>query len=365
MIRISMSKRCNPALICASLFLVAQLSFGQTKEKGLKDFYHDYFPIGVAVNPIDLNGASGNLVKKEFNSLSPANVLKMGPIHPEENRYNWEPADKFVNFAVANKMKIHGHVLCWHSQTPAWMFTNEKGDTVSKEVLLQRLKKHIFDVVTRYKGKIYAWDVVNEAIADEEGQFYRNNAWYRICGEEYIEKAFEYAHQADPKAQLFYNDYNTEIPSKCNKVYKMLKGLLDKNIPVSGLGLQAHWSIYEPSEKNLCEALDTYKELNINIQITELDVSVYPPEGATRSLKPDEILPYTPEIEQRQSDSYKMFFRVFREYKAVIKSVTFWGVSDKVSWLNNFPVSGRTNYPLLFDRDMKQKKVYTDVTNFK
>lgn len=336
----------------------------QAQEPGLKDYYKQIFPIGVAVNQNDLMGPSAELIKKEFVSLSPANSLKMGPIHPEENRYNWEPADKIVDFAQSNGMLIHGHVLCWHSQAPSWIFTDSKGDTVSKEILLQRLKKHIFDVVTRYKGKIYAWDVVNEAIADEEGQFYRKNTWYKICGEEYIAKAFEYAHEADPAALLFYNDYNTEIPQKRDKVYRLLKQLLDAHVPINGLGLQGHWSIYEPTEKNLRDALDKYSLLKLDILISELDVSVYPPEAEPRKLKPDETLSFTPELEKKQADSYRMFFKVFREYKNVIKGVTFWGVSDRVSWLNNFPVRGRTNFPLLFDRELKPKQAYKAVVDF-
>jgi endo-1,4-beta-xylanase len=351
-------------LIFGILISIFPICICQSKEQGLKDFYHDFFPIGVAVNPFDLSAASAELIKKEFVSLSPANSLKMGPIHPEENRYNWDPADKIVNFAQSNGMAIHGHVLCWHSQAPAWIFTDSKGDTVSKAVLLERLKQHIFDVVSRYKGKIVAWDVVNEAIADEEGQFYRNNTWYRICGEEYIAKAFEYAHEADPNALLFYNDYNTEIPQKRDKVYRLLKSLLDAHVPINGLGLQGHWSIYEPSEKNLRDALDKYSTLKLQILITELDVSVYPPEGAPRSLKPNETLEYTPELGKKQAASYSMFFKVFREYKDIIKGVTFWGVSDRVSWLNNFPVRGRTNYPLLFDRDLKRKHAYEAVVEF-
>jgi endo-1,4-beta-xylanase len=350
--------------ICFILSGFRTVCMSQSSDRGLKDYYHDFFPIGVAVNPYDLTGPSADLIKKEFNGLSPANSLKMGPIHPEENRYNWDPADKIVNFAQTNGMLIHGHVLCWHSQAPAWIFTDAKGDTVTKEVLLERLKKHIFDVVTRYKGKIFAWDVVNEAIADEDGLFYRNNTWFRICGEEYIFKAFEWAHEADPNAQLYYNDYNTEMPGKRDKICQLLKKLIDAHVPINGVGLQGHWSIYEPSEKNLRDALDKYATLKLNIQITELDVSIYPPEPASRSLKPNETLSYSPELEKKQIDSYKMFFKVFREYKAVIKTVTFWGVSDKVSWLNNFPVRGRTNYPLLFDRDMKPKPVYKEVAVF-
>lgn len=361
-----MKKQSIPFLLALFLFTVCMPRLtGQTAEPTLKDAYRNYFPIGVAVSPFDLRGPLAELIKQQFNAITPANALKMGPVHPEENRYNWGPADQIVGFAVANGMKIHGHVLCWHSQAPAWIFTDEKGDTVSKEVLLARLKKHIFDVVGRYKGRIAAWDVVNEAIADEPSQFYRNNTWYRICGKDYIAKAFEYAHEADPNAILFYNDYNTEYPQKRDKVYRLLKELIDAGVPVNAVGLQGHWSIYEPSEKNLRDALDKYSSLKIGIMITELDVSVYPPEPEPRAIKPNETLAFTPELEKKQAEQYKMFFKVFREYKNVITGVTFWGATDGQSWLNNFPVRGRTNYPLLFDREMKPKlEAYKAVVDF-
>jgi endo-1,4-beta-xylanase len=346
--------------------LISQIPFGrsQTAELGIKDAYQRYFPIGVAINPPDILGNCSDLIRSEFNALTPANAMKMGPIHPAADRYNWDPADRIVEFAGTNGMQVHGHVLCWHTQVPAWIFTDAAGDTVSKEVLLQRLKQHIFDVVTRYKGKVAAWDVVNEAIDDAPGQFYRDNAWYRICGPEYIAKAFEYAHEADPQAILYYNDYNTEIPQKRDKVFSLMKQLLDAGVPVNGLGLQGHWSIYEPSEQDLRAALDIYSGLNLKIMITELDVSIYPPEAGSRALKPGEILEFTRDLEAKQVAMYKMCFKVFREYKHVISGVTFWGLSDRQSWLNNFPVRGRTNYPLLFDRELNHKNAYWEVVNF-
>ncbi|HEX8607328.1 MAG TPA: endo-1,4-beta-xylanase, partial [Pedobacter sp.] len=208
----------NIALYFGALlvFLVpADLSAQQKKQedKGLKDYYQSYFPIGVAVTPGQLKDpAQRDLILRHFNSLTAENAMKMGPIHPEENRYDWTGADAIVNFAVANGLKVRGHNLCWHTQAPKWMFQGESGNPVTKEVLLERLKAHIYAVVGRYKGRIYAWDVVNEAVSDDPKQFLRNSLWYQICGEDYIAKAFQYAHEADPKAVLFYNDYNTEYP---------------------------------------------------------------------------------------------------------------------------------------------------------
>ncbi|RYY06040.1 MAG: 1,4-beta-xylanase, partial [Sphingobacteriaceae bacterium] len=165
-------------------------------QKGLKDYYKKYFPIGVAVNMAALRGADSALIIREFNSITPENDMKMGPIHPQENVYNWKNADAMVNFAVQHHIKIRGHNLLWHNQAPAWMFKDSSGKEVSKEVLLKRLRDHIHTVVKRYKGKIYAWDVVNEAIDDDSTKYLRNSTWYRICGEDFIPKAFEYAHEA-------------------------------------------------------------------------------------------------------------------------------------------------------------------------
>ena len=172
--------------------------------KGLKDYYANYFPIGVAVSPRALKTDEATLIIRQFNSLTPENAMKMGPIHPKENEYYWKDADSIVAFAQRNGMRVRGHNLCWHNQTPSWLFVDEKGDTVSKAVLLQRLKAHITTVVNRYKGKVYAWDVVNEAISDKPDEYLRPSPWLKICGEEYIAKAFEYAHEADPNAVLFY-----------------------------------------------------------------------------------------------------------------------------------------------------------------
>lgn len=335
------------------------------QEKGLKDYYKDYFPIGVAVSPRALKGDEANLIVTHFNSLTAENVMKMGPIHPEEDTYNWDPADEIVDFAQEHGMLMRGHTLCWHNQAPAWMFKDDQGNTVTKEVLLQRLKDHITTVVTRYKGKIYAWDVVNEVIDDSDAKNYRESQWYQICGEEFIFKAFEYAHAADPDAKLFYNDYNTENPGKREKIYQMLKKMIDAKVPIHGVGLQAHWHLDDPSEQELRNSIEKFSSLGLDIQITELDVSVYKGESGRREKRPDETGEFTPEMEQKQMALYKMVFEVFREYKDKITGVTFWNVSDRYSWLDNFPVRGRKNHPLLFDANLQPKKVYWEVVNFK
>jgi endo-1,4-beta-xylanase len=348
--------------LCFSFLL--QGTIAQAQSKGLKDYYRDYFPIGVAVSPHLLSGPDSALVLQQFNSLTPENAMKMGPIHPEENRYYWKDADFIVDFAQAHGLKVRGHNLCWHEQIPGWLFKNDQGGQVTKEILLQRLKEHITTVVSRYKGKIYAWDVVNEAIDDDSTHFLRNSLWYQICGEDFIAKAFEYAHQADPAAQLFYNDYNTERPEKRERVYRLLKQLLDAGVPITGIGIQAHWSIYEPSEKELKDAIDRFSSLGLKVQVTELDISVYPWEKFKRARRLGESDTLTPEQEQRQTAQYKKVFSIFRDYKNILNGLTFWNLSDRHTWLDEYPVPGRKNYPLLFDTKGLPKKAYWEVVNF-
>lgn len=347
-------------LAVIALLSIVNTTYSQDN-RGLKDYYKAYFPVGVAVSPQVLVGPEAGLIKREFNSLTAENVMKMGPIHPEENRYNWEPADQIVNFAQTNGMKMRGHTLCWHNQTPAWIFKDNAGNQVSKEVLLQRLKDHITAVVTRYKGKIYAWDVVNEAIDDKDDVFYRPSPWYDIIGEEFIAKAFEYAHAADPDALLFYNDYNTESPAKRDKIIKLVKSLKAAGVPIHGIGIQGHWSIFGPSEEDIATSIAAYSALGLKLHITELDISVYRSEQGRRDKRPDESDEFTPEMEQKQTELYSGIFRILRENRNAISAVTFWNVTDKRSWLDNFPVRGRKNYPLLFDKDGKPKKAYWEV----
>ncbi len=345
-----------------SLLFIAANNYKDNK--GLKDYYKKYFPIGVAVRPADFSSGESNLIINEFNSVTPENAMKMGPIHPREDRYYWRDADTIVNFAIRNKLKVRGHTLCWHAQTPNWLFTDSAGNNVSKEILLQRLESHINTVVSRYKGKIYAWDVVNEAIADGP-EYLRKSKWTEITGEEFIEKAFEYAHAADPDAVLFYNDYNTEIPAKRDKIYKLLKGLKEKGIPVHGVGLQAHWSVSTPTRQELEKSIEMFSSLGLQIQFTELDISVYSGRQGGQLIQgqqqQQQKAEFTAEMEQQQLEKYKMVFDVFRKYKKNITGVTFWNVSDKYTWLDG---RGRKNYPLLFDQELKPKKAYWEVVKF-
>lgn len=333
--------------------------------KGLKDYYKSYFTMGVAVSPRSLKTDEAQLILQQFGSITPENALKMGPIHPKENEYYWKDADSIAAFAKRNNLKMRGHTLCWHNQTPAWLFNDSEGRQVSKEVLLQRLKEHITTVVKRYKGTIYAWDVVNEAVSDKKEEWLRNSLWLQVCGEEYIARAFQYAHEADPDALLFYNDYNEISPVKREKIYRLVKKLKDAGVPIDGIGLQAHWAVNEPGREQLDSTIKRFTELGLKIQITELDISVYPKEHDARAPKPeDTITTFTTAKEQQQLQVYKMCFEIFRKYRQHISAVTFWNISDRNSWLDNFPVRGRKDYPLLFDKNLQPKKAFWAVVKF-
>lgn len=356
-----MEKTLKEIIFLLALPLVTAVSYAQSPvKKGLKDYYKNYFPIGVAISPRSLkDSAERQIILEQFNSVTPENAMKMGPIHPQENTYNWKEADAIVDFAQAHHMRVRGHNLCWHTQTPNWIFHDKDGKLVSKEVLLSRLRDHINNVVGRYKGKIYAWDVVNEAVSDSNDQLLRNSLWYQICGEDFIFKAFEYAHEADPNAVLFYNDYGTENFAKRERVYQLLKKMLDAGVPVKGVGLQAHWSIIDPSADAIITSIKKFSSLGLDVQITELDISVY-----TSKDKNPYDANFTPEREQQQIEQYAKVFKVFRDYKQYLTGVTFWNVSDKYSWLDNFPIRGRKNYPLLFDQNLRPKKAYQAVVQF-
>ena len=333
--------------------------------KGLKDYYKDYFPVGVAVSPQALETDEAGLVLREFNSLTPENAMKMAAIHPAEDRYYWREADSIVAFAVRHGLKVRGHTLCWHNQAPDWLWKDAKGDTVSKAVLLQRLKAHITTVVKRYKGKVYAWDVVNEAISDKADEYLRPSPWLRIAGEEYIAKAFQWAHEADPDALLFYNDYNEINLVKRKKILRLITGLKQAGIPIHGVGLQAHWAITEPTRPQLDSTLAAFVRSGLQVQITELDLSVYPKEHTSRERRPEDAAAvYSAELEARQAAQYQMCFELFRKYRQHISGVTFWNISDRYSWLDYFPVKNRKDYPLLFDKDLQPKRAYRAVTSF-
>jgi endo-1,4-beta-xylanase len=280
--------------------------------------------------------------------------MKWSSLQPAEGAFNFTDADKIVAFAQANGMKVRGHTLCWHNQVPSWIFKDGDADA-SKELVLQRLTTHITTVVNHFKGKVYAWDVVNEAI-DDGSSVYRASQWYTICGEDYIFEAYRAAREADPDAKLFYNDYSAINAVKRDKIYDLLVKLDNEDL-IDGMGLQGHWNIDYPSNDLIIAAFEKYSSLGLELQITELDVSVY-----TSNSDPEST--YTSEIALKQATAYSRFFSAFRDYKDDITGITFWGLADDYTWLDNFPVAGRKNYPFLFDEYYNPKQAYFTVINF-
>ncbi len=324
--------------------------------EGLKDYYKDYFYIGAAIEPNALDNTNDvKLLKRHFNSLTAENVMKWSSLQPIEGTFRFENADKILAFAQENGMQVRGHTLCWHNQVPDWIF-KDGANTASKELVLQRLRTHINTVMTHFKGKVYAWDVVNEVIADDSN-IYRSSKWYGICGEDFIIEAFKAARAADPNAKLFYNDYSATNATKRDKIYNLLKKLKELNL-VDGMGLQGHWNISAPSNELIIAAFDKYKSLGIELQITEFDVSVYTSNSQTQSS-------FTSELSQQQTIAYARFFNLFRSYKNDITGVTFWGVAYNHTWLDTYPVTtGRKNYPFLFGADYNPKQAYFTVIDF-
>ena len=336
---------------------------------GYKDTYKDYFTVGVAVNMRNVsNPEQIALIKKNFNSITAENDMKPVSLQPEEGKFNWENADKIANFCRENNIPLRGHCLCWHSQFADWMFVDKKGKEVSKEVFYERLRTHIHAVVNRYKDIVYAWDVVNEAMADGDGRRmpwmkeepspYRQSRHFKLCGDEFIAKAFEFAREADPKALLFYNDYNAADPAKRDRIFNMVKKMKDAGVPIDGIGMQGHYNIYGPSIEDVDAAITKYATLVDHIHFTELDVRINEEMGGQLRFSRGEAKPVAPYIDALLEAQYANLFKVFRKHKNVIKNVTFWNLSDQDSWL------GVNNYPLPFDKNFKPKKAYYAIKNF-
>ncbi|MBY0219899.1 endo-1,4-beta-xylanase [Paenibacillus illinoisensis] len=327
------------------------------EEESLKALYKDAFHIGAAVNPLTID-SQRSLLAYHFNSLTAENEMKFSSLHPEENLYTFENADVIASFAREQGMALRGHTLVWHNQTPDWLFENKTGGKAERDVLLERLRSHIQTVVGRYKDVIYCWDVVNEVISDEndESAFLRPSKWLDIAGEDFIAKAFEFAHEADPQALLFYNDYNESNPQKRERIYRLVRSLLDQGLPIHGVGLQAHWNLYDPTLDDMRAAIERYAQLGLQLQLTELDVSVFRFDDRRTDLtRPEKGML------ELQAERYESIFRLLYEYREHISAVTFWGAADDYTWLDHFPVRGRKNWPFLFDESHAPKPAYERV----
>ncbi len=343
----------------------------------LASLYQPYFPIGAAVEPQSLV-IQKDLLVTQVNSLVAENDMKWQHIHPRRGNagssYNFYGADAIVAFARAHGMRVRGHTLVWHQQVPRWVFVGDKGPA-TRAVVLDRMQEHISTLLTRYQGQVYCWDVVNEALSDDGG-WRTDSPWFAAAGADedgdgipdYIEKAFEFARQADPSALLFYNDYNIETGAKLEGALALVKALKEKGL-VDGVGIQGHWSIFGPDAQTVRNAIERFESLGVEVQITELDLSVYR-WGDSASLA---ALP--PDLATRQAEQYSALFTVFRGeagspgssragQPGKLTGVTFWGIADDHTWLDSFPVAGRENWPLLFDTMHRPKPAFWAVARW-
>jgi endo-1,4-beta-xylanase len=328
--------------------------------------------VGVAMNSRMVNGQNakaGELAAKHFNSLTAENDMKWQSVHPAPDRYDFAAADAYVEFGQKHEMAVIGHTLVWHSQTPEWVFQGEGGQPASREVLQMRMREHIHSVAGRYRGRVKGWDVVNEAVADGGPDVLRDSPWRRIIGEDFLDHAFRYAREADPKAELYYNDYGLENEQKRARALTMLRGMIQRGVPIDGVGLQGHYHLNHPSAAVIEQTIKDFAALGLKVMITELDVDVLPSRGNTdiadisRREKADPALdPYAAglpdDVQEKLARRYAELFEVFLRQRKHIGRVTFWGLDDGQSWLNNFPIRGRTNHPLLLNRELLPKPAF-------
>lgn len=367
-------KRLLLTLCTITCIIVAAFPAAPQKQRTLKDVFKNDFKIGAALNPghfFEEDKRGAEIVSTHFNSITPENVLKWALVHPQPERYDFRAPDRFVEFGEKRGMFIVGHTLVWHNQTPKWVFEDEQGKPLDREALLKRMREHIFTVVGRYKGRIHGWDVVNEAL-NQDGTM-RQSPWFKIIGEDYLVKAFQFAHEADPKAELYYNDYDLELPAKRAGGVELIRKLKAAGVPIAGVGLQDHTLIDWPSIADEDATIAAFAALGVKVHITELDVDVLP-----RTTKPGadyavdvavtpQLNPYvnglTDAMQAKLAQRYAELFRVFLKHRDAVERVTFWGVADGDSWLNGWPIKGRTNHPLLFDRAGKAKPALDAIVN--
>lgn len=329
------------------------------------------FPIGVGVNDrVFERTGDWPLLTAQFEYVTPENSMKPVAVQSQEGKWEFEVPDQFVAFAGEKKLKVVGHCLVWakDDRTPPW-FGLDGDKPASRDVLLVRMKAHIDAVAGRYRGKIAMWDVVNEALADGETGFLRDSLWTRICGAEFIAKAFEYAHAADPDALLIYNDYNNELDGKRERMIQLIESLRAQKVPLHAIGLQGHYELDTVPFEALEKTLEAMQRMNMKVVVSELDIDVIPRSrwwannGAEREALA-KVNPYPdgcpPEILKRQAEQYAQLFRLFRKYSDTIVRISFWNLHDGQSWLNDFPWK-RVNHPLLFDREGKPKPAYEAV----
>jgi len=336
----------------------------------LKDTFKGHFHIGAALNEsqfTETNATQAALIKQQFNSITPENVMKWAKIQPTPGNFDFDPVDRYVEFGERHGMFIIGHTLVWHSQTPRWVFENGRGGPADRDTLLARMSNHIQTVVGRYQGRVKGWDVVNEAL-NEDGSL-RQSPWLKIIGEDYLVKAFEFAHAADPAAELYYNDFSLENEPKRRGAVALVKKLQAAGVKIHGLGTQQHVKLDWPTAAQVDDTLTAFGSLGVKVMVTELDVDVLPSRTRNRTaevslrLAADPALnPYTSDLpaeaQQVLARRYAEMFAVYLKHAATLDRVTFWGVTDGDSWLNDWPIRGRTAHPLLFDRSGRPKPAF-------
>jgi endo-1,4-beta-xylanase len=369
----------NAVIVASSLSTLA----GDLNNKTLKKAYNDAFKIGCSVNNAIVNGydsVSRNLVVKQFNSITPENVLKAESVHPKPDVWNFGPGDAFVKFGEEHNMFIVGHTLIWHNQTPDWFFKDENGNPKSHDAMVEQMRSYIEQVVGRYTDRINAWDVVNEVI-DNDGS-YRPTTWVNGIGngDELVKLAFQFASQYAPDAELYYNDFNAWRPAKRDGIARMVRMLQHEGVRIDGIGIQGHWGLNFPKNEYIEAAIDTFASLGVKVMITELDVDVLPitkegqligkimsdPQWQLEEFKTF-LDPYTnglpANVEKQLADRYAELFGIFYRKREKIDRVTLWGLHDGMSWKNDYPVPRRTNYPLLYNRDKTPKSALDAVLN--
>ena len=361
----------NPYLLAITTILFVSCT-SKKEVSSLKDSYKNDFYIGTALSADQIeekNTKVDSLIRQEFNAITAENIMKSMFIHPQKDKFDFTEADKFVAYGEKNKMFVHGHTLIWHSQLAPWI-EKIKDSTEMKAFM----KEHITTIVSKYKGRINSWDVVNEAL-NEDGTL-RKSVFSNTLGENFLVDAFKLAAAADPKADLYYNDYNLEDPAKREGAINLVKKIKAAGGKVDGIGSQAHWKLNSPTLEEVEKSILAYSALGVKVAFTELDITVLPNpwdlkgadvnqnfEGNPKMNPYPQKLPDS--IQDKLAQRYADIFKLFLKHKDKISRVTFWGVYDGQSWLNDWPIKGRTNYPLPFDADLKHKKAYDSILNLK
>ena len=369
-------KRYNQYIPCISIILIVSFMSCKNEAKmspqdknGLKEKYNEYFMIGTAVNSsqiLEKDEKAKTLLAKEYNSITPENIMKCEVIHPQWDKYDFELADKFVDLARKNNMFSVGHTLIWHSQLSP--FVNSIKSPDSMKVFMQN---HIQTIAGRYEGKINAWDVVNEAL-EEDGTM-RKTVFRELLGDDYVIEAFRLAQKASPTSELYYNDYNIEQPAKRAGAISLIKKIQAAGVRIDGVGIQGHWSIKELPLKDIEQSIIDYGTLGLKVMFTELDITVLPNPWDLKGADVNQNFPGSPymnpypnglpeSVQTVLANQYESLFKLFIKHKEKISRVSFWGISDANSWLNGWPIKNRTNYPLLFDRNYQPKPAYYKIS---